>query len=61
MLELARRWKELIGQFTAGDEGLYRSLSNVYEQEGAEKASRGAIDQELMQYIAGAISALPAK
>lgn len=59
MTDLARRWQELIGQFTGGDEGLHRSLSTMYRLEGAEKASRGAFDQDLMQYIAKAIKALP--
>jgi hypothetical protein len=61
MRELAGRWQELVGQFTGGDEGLHRSLSEMYEQEGAERAPRGAFDEDLMQYIRQAISALPAE
>ncbi len=42
MLELARRWQQLIEKFTGGDDGLHRSLGQMYKQEGAERASRGA-------------------
>lgn len=34
--ELARRAAALIGQFTGGDPGIARSLSNMYEKEGAD-------------------------
>jgi DNA-binding transcriptional MerR regulator len=61
MRKLARRWQELVGQFTGGDEGVHGSLSEMYEQEGAEKASRGAFDEDLMRYVGRAIAALPAE
>lgn len=52
---------EPVGWFTGGDRGLHRSLSDMYEQEGAEKASRGAFDEDLMRYMVQAIAALPAE
>lgn len=48
---LARRWQELIQEFTGGDAGIERSLNQMYQQEGAETASRGAIDSAVMEYM----------
>src|SRR3954453_23159039 len=42
--ELAARWRDLIQQFTGGDAGLHDSLNSMYETEGPERASRGALD-----------------
>ena len=49
--ELAARWRELIQQFTGGDAGLHASLNSMYEGEGPERASRGALDAEVMDYM----------
>ncbi len=57
--ELARRWQELIEQFTGGDAGIRDSLNSMYEHEGSGRASRGAFDAELGQYMGRAIRALP--
>ncbi len=59
MLELARRWQALIAQFTGGDTGIENALGEMYKNEGPEPASRGALDDELMQYVRKAIQALP--
>jgi DNA-binding transcriptional MerR regulator len=59
MLELARRWQRLIGQFTDGDPGIEKALGEMYKHEGAQAASRGAVDDELVQYVRRAIQALP--
>ncbi len=48
---LVSRMKEMIHAFTGGDAGIARSLGNMYKEEGAEKASRGAIDQALADYM----------
>jgi DNA-binding transcriptional MerR regulator len=58
MLELARRWRALIEQFTGGDEGIRRSLASMYGEQGPETASRGMVDAELMQYVGRALAAL---
>jgi MerR family transcriptional regulator, thiopeptide resistance regulator len=58
MQDLARRWQELIGRFTGGDAGIRDSLRDMYDREGAERASRGAVDHELMEYVGEAIRAL---
>ena len=55
--QLARRWQELIEQFTGGDAGIRRSLQRMYEQEGAAVASRGMVSPELMEYVQRAIAA----
>ncbi len=60
MLELARRWRALIEQFTGGDEGIRRSLASMYREQGPETASRGLVDTELMQYVGQALDALRA-
>ncbi len=48
---LVARMKEMIHAFTGGDPGIARSLGNMYKEEGAKKASRGAIDQALGEYM----------
>jgi DNA-binding transcriptional MerR regulator len=54
---LAVRWAGLIEQFTGGDAGIRASLQRMYETEGPEQASRGAVDAELMAYAMEAIEA----
>jgi DNA-binding transcriptional MerR regulator len=49
--ELARRWQGLIEQFTGGDPGIFQSLKNMYDSEGVESASRGAVSPDLMDYV----------
>jgi hypothetical protein len=58
MLELARRWRALIEQFTGGDDGIRESLATMYRQEGARSASRGRVDPELMAYVRKWLAAL---
>jgi DNA-binding transcriptional MerR regulator len=55
--ELAARWQALIEQFTGGDTGIRASLQRMYDEEGAERASRGGVSPELMAYVKEAISA----
>ncbi|NDJ17930.1 MerR family transcriptional regulator [Myxacorys almedinensis] len=52
---LARRWQELIQEFTGGDPGIAQSLNQMYQQEGAKVASRGAVDTALMEYMSRAM------
>lgn len=54
---LAARWQGLIEQFTGGDPGIFQSLKKMYETEGVESASRGAVSAELMEYIGQAMQA----
>ncbi|NJR52420.1 MAG: hypothetical protein HC780_25435 [Leptolyngbyaceae cyanobacterium CSU_1_3] len=45
----------LIAEFTGGDAGIERSLNQMYQQEGAETASRGAVDSAVMEYMSRAM------
>ena len=47
---LIERSRELLKMFTGGDPGIERSLQNLYEQEGPEKASRGMADAAVFEY-----------
>jgi hypothetical protein len=37
--------------FTGGDPGIRASLQRMYDEEGAEKASRGMASPELAEYM----------
>jgi DNA-binding transcriptional MerR regulator len=58
MRELAGRWRELIEQFTGGDEAIRQSLGRMYREQGPQTASRGAVDPELMAYVGQALAHL---
>jgi DNA-binding transcriptional MerR regulator len=51
---IARRWQELIDEFTGGDPGIRESLERMYREQGTQNASRGMVDPELMAYVARA-------
>jgi DNA-binding transcriptional MerR regulator len=52
---IAARWRELIAQFTGGDEGIRDALGRMYEREGAEKPSRGMVSEALAEYVRAAM------
>jgi MerR family transcriptional regulator, thiopeptide resistance regulator len=54
---LVERWTGLIEQFTGGDPGIRESLQRMYENEGPERASRGAVHVATMEYAQRAIQA----
>jgi DNA-binding transcriptional MerR regulator len=56
MQDIATRWRELIDLFTGGDEAILGGLKTMFQEEGPEKASRGALDSELMAYVGEAIA-----
>jgi DNA-binding transcriptional MerR regulator len=58
---LARRWWDLIQQFTGGDPGIGQSLNRIYQEEGPETASHGALDPGLFDYMGKAMAAMKAK
>jgi DNA-binding transcriptional MerR regulator len=55
MLEVARRWRELLEFFTGGDPEMLASLKTMFEEEGPERASQGQVDSGLMQYVGEAV------
>jgi DNA-binding transcriptional MerR regulator len=54
---LVERWTKLIEQFTGGDPGIKASLQEMYDTEGPERASRGAISADTMAYAGRAVDA----
>jgi DNA-binding transcriptional MerR regulator len=54
---LVERWTGLIEQFTGGDPGIRGSLQRMYDSEGPEQASRGAVGAETMAYAGQAMAA----
>ena len=54
---LIERWTGLVRQFTGGDPGIKASLQRMYDTEGAERASRGAMNAETMAYAGRAMAA----
>jgi len=57
MLPLARRWKELVREFTGGDAGIARSVSQVYQNEPSARERTG-LDAGVMQYVGKAMAVL---
>jgi DNA-binding transcriptional MerR regulator len=53
---LARRWRELIEQFTGGDAGIESSLRDMYGQEPQMREQTG-MDPSLMEFVARANAA----
>jgi len=51
---LAARADELVRAFTGGDPELAASLKRMYENEDPTVVSRGAVDREVMEYLAQA-------
>jgi DNA-binding transcriptional MerR regulator len=54
---LADRWAALVAQFTGGDAGIHASLNRMYEAEGPQRASRGAVSGELFAWMGEAVAA----
>ncbi|KAM3093285.1 MerR family transcriptional regulator [Phormidesmis sp. 146-35] len=58
VLRLARQSLALIHEFTGGDAGIERSLHTMYQQEGADVASRGVVNSATSEYLSRAVAAL---
>ena len=54
---LADRWRAQIERFTGGDPGITASLKRMYDEQGAEQASRGAMPAGLSDYVGKAMAA----
>jgi DNA-binding transcriptional MerR regulator len=55
--QLAKRWMELIQEFTGGDPGIERSVSNMWQQEESIHGMNTAPMREMMQYVSRAMAA----
>lgn len=58
VLSLARRWMNLMNEFTGGNPEIQKSLNTIYKQEQPELVSRGIINSEILDYISQAIAVL---
>ena len=52
--KLARRWMELVEEFTGGDAGIRRSVTNMWQQEESLMGMDTANMREMMDYISSA-------
>lgn len=55
---LARRWLELIWEFTGADPEISKSLNKMYQEEGSEVVTHGAVDAAMSEYMHKAIAHL---
>jgi MerR family transcriptional regulator, thiopeptide resistance regulator len=53
---LCERWRAQIALFTGGDPGITASLKRLYDEQGAEQASRGAMPAGLSEYVGRAMA-----
>jgi hypothetical protein len=53
---LARRWTELVREFTGGNPGIEKSLRTMYQQEPTVAAQNG-LDPRLCEYVSKALAA----
>lgn len=59
--QLARRWMELIQEFTGGDPGIERSVSNMWRHEETIHGMDTGPMREMMEYISRAMVAASKK
>lgn len=55
---LAKRWLELVREFTGDDPEIAKSLNKMYQEEGSEVVTHGAVDAALSEYMGKAIAHL---
>lgn len=55
MQSLAKRWMELVHEFTGGDPGITQSLKNLYAGE-PQFAAQQSLDSEIFSYVRKALS-----
>jgi DNA-binding transcriptional MerR regulator len=59
VLALARRWRELVLEFTGGNPGIEKSVRTLYQQEPSV-SQRTGLDPQIFAYVNQAIAALKA-
>jgi hypothetical protein len=57
VLELARRWRALVEEFTGGNPGIEQSLGKMWQNE-PELGKQSGIDKAMFEYIGKAMAAL---
>jgi MerR family transcriptional regulator, thiopeptide resistance regulator len=57
--ELRRRWQGLVEEMAGGDASVKQSMRRMFESEGPEAASGGAVNADLGAYVKRAYSAAP--
>src|SRR5262245_57021005 len=55
MQALAKRWTELVHEFTGGDPGITRSLANLYRGESGVASDR-SLDSSVCDYVRRALT-----
>ena len=48
--QLARRWQAMMKFLTCSDEQIYESLIKMYQEEGVEAVSYGAMDTDTLDF-----------
>ncbi len=57
MQPLARRWRELVHEFTGGDLGMARSVAQMYREEPSVR-ERPGLDMAVFEYVGKAMTAI---
>ena len=60
VLALARRWRDLVREFTGGDAGITKAVSRLHRDNMERDGSSHGMDASVMSYIGEAIAALEA-
>jgi DNA-binding transcriptional MerR regulator len=59
--ELAKRWVGLVNEFTGGDPGIFKSLSNMYQNEANVRGMNVKTMRPMMEYVQKAMAAAGVK
>ncbi|MGH7500597.1 MAG: MerR family transcriptional regulator [Longimicrobiales bacterium] len=60
VLALARKWRDLVREFTGGDGGITKSVTQMHRDTVAREGTSHGVDASLMTYVGQAIAALEA-
>jgi DNA-binding transcriptional MerR regulator len=60
VLALARRWRDLVREFTGGDAGITKAVGKLHRDNTEREGSSHGMDAAVMSYIGRAIAALEA-
>jgi DNA-binding transcriptional MerR regulator len=60
VLALARRWRDLVREFTGGDAGITKAVGTVHRDTMAKEGTSHGLDSSIMSYIGKSIAVLEA-